>query len=145
MSAIGVAGVDLGIFTGATLAGIFGSLVLYGVSILQTFIYYLRWVQRRPTSWLLSAESRTSYPDDSTSKKLLVAIVFLLETVHSVVACAGIWNYLVQYFGDIANIEVLHPAILIPILFSSIVRFIVQSYFVWRIWCCASSTHVENV
>ncbi|KAF8843455.1 hypothetical protein BDN67DRAFT_964237 [Paxillus ammoniavirescens] len=126
MSAIGVAGVDLGLYDGATLAGISGSLVLYGVSILQTFIYYL------------------SYPDDSTWRKLLVAIVFLLETMRSVVACAGIWNYLVQYFGDFANIEVLHPAILIPIVFSSIVRFIVQSYLVWRIWCL-STGHFKQI
>ncbi|KIJ07775.1 hypothetical protein PAXINDRAFT_19064 [Paxillus involutus ATCC 200175] len=144
MSAIGAAGVDLGLYHGATLAGILGSLVLYGASILQTFIYYLRWVQRRPTSWLQSAESETSYPDDRAWKKLFVAIVFLLETVHSFLACAGIWNYLVQYFGDFANLTVLHPTILVPIVFSSIVAFVVQTYFVWRIRCL-STGHFKQI
>ncbi|KIJ06304.1 hypothetical protein PAXINDRAFT_20494 [Paxillus involutus ATCC 200175] len=122
MSAIGVgaAGVDLGLHNGATLAGVFGSLVLYGASILQTFIYYL------------------SYPDDRAWKKLLVAIVFLLETVHSVLACAGIWNWLIQNFGNFANIEVLHPTILIPIIIACVVAFVVKTYFVWRIRCLST-------
>ncbi|KIK77713.1 hypothetical protein PAXRUDRAFT_834899 [Paxillus rubicundulus Ve08.2h10] len=126
MSAVGAVGVDLGLYQGATLAGIFGSLVLYGVSILQTFIYYM------------------SYPDDSTSKKLLVAIVFLLETMHSVLSCAGIWNYLVQHFGDFVNLMVLHPIILVPVVFPSIVSSIVQSYFVWRIRCL-STGHFKQI
>ncbi|KAF9224895.1 hypothetical protein BS17DRAFT_55854 [Gyrodon lividus] len=120
MSAIGAAGVNLGFYTGSTLAGIFGSLVLYGVSVLQTFIYYV------------------SYPDDSASKKLLVIIVFLLDTVHSILACAGIWNYLVQHFGDLANIMVLHATVMIPILITTFVSLLVQSYFVWRIWCLST-------
>ncbi|KAF9224907.1 hypothetical protein BS17DRAFT_766243 [Gyrodon lividus] len=101
MSAVGPAGVDIGLSIGSTLAGVFGSLVLYGISVLQTFIYYV------------------SYPDDSASKKLLVIIVFLLDTVHSVLACAGMWNYLVQHFGDLANIMVLHATVIIPVLITT--------------------------
>ncbi|KIJ64709.1 hypothetical protein HYDPIDRAFT_28075 [Hydnomerulius pinastri MD-312] len=116
MSAVAFTGVDLGLYTGSTLAGIFGCLVLYGVSIMQTFIYYV------------------GYPKDSIAQKLLVAIVFVLDTAHTLLACSGIWNYLIQDYGDLPNISVLHVPITLVILVTPLVSFLVQSYFVWRIW-----------
>ncbi|KAI6045310.1 hypothetical protein EDC04DRAFT_2637151 [Pisolithus marmoratus] len=108
--------VDLSLGWGSMLAGIFASLILYGVSILQTFIYYVQ------------------YPKDRTSLKFLVFAVFLLDTLHQFLACAGIWSYLVQYYGDFANLLVMHPPLLLATVVTSLVSFTVQSFFVWRIW-----------
>ncbi|KIJ64708.1 hypothetical protein HYDPIDRAFT_111279 [Hydnomerulius pinastri MD-312] len=116
MSAVAFAGVNIGPYTGSTLAGIFGCLVLYGVSIMQTFIYYV---------W---------YPKDSCAQKLLVAILFVLDTAHAFLACSGIWNYFIQDYGDLANISLMHVPITLVILVTPLVSFIVQSYFIWRIW-----------
>ncbi|KAI5992481.1 hypothetical protein EDD15DRAFT_2197057 [Pisolithus albus] len=68
--------VDLSLSWGSMLAGIFASLILYGISILQTFIYYVQ------------------YPKDRTSLKLLVVGLLLLDTLHQFLACAGIlWGF----------------------------------------------------
>ncbi|KAI5992187.1 hypothetical protein EDD15DRAFT_2197205 [Pisolithus albus] len=83
--------VDLSLSWGSMLAGIFASLILYGISILQTFIYYVQ------------------YPKDRTSLKLLVVGLLLLDTLHQFLACAGMWSYLVQYYGDFTNLTTMHP------------------------------------
>ncbi|KAI6013811.1 hypothetical protein EDC04DRAFT_682803 [Pisolithus marmoratus] len=111
--------VDLSLSWGSILAGTFASLILYGVSILQTFIYYVQ------------------YPKDRMSLKFLVVAVFLLDTLHQFLACAGVWSYLVQYYGDFANLVVMHPPLLLATVVTSLVSFTVQSFFVWRIWSWA--------
>ncbi|KIJ57669.1 hypothetical protein HYDPIDRAFT_120479, partial [Hydnomerulius pinastri MD-312] len=115
MSAVAPAGVDLGLYTGSSLAGVFACLVLYGSSIMQTFIYYV------------------AYPKDRFAQKLLVAIVFLLDTLHTFLVCAGVWNYIIQDYGDLPNIMVLHAPTPLIVLVTPFVSFLVQSYFVWRI------------
>ncbi|KIJ64817.1 hypothetical protein HYDPIDRAFT_111423 [Hydnomerulius pinastri MD-312] len=116
MSASLFTGINLGLSDGPVLAGVFISLVFYGVTIMQIFIYYVR------------------YPKDKAILKLLVAVVFLLETLHKFLACAGIWNYLVQHYGDFANLSVNHPPLLLAATVTSFLSLIVQSFFVWRIW-----------
>ncbi|KIJ64795.1 hypothetical protein HYDPIDRAFT_28156 [Hydnomerulius pinastri MD-312] len=116
MSAIEFTGINLGSEYGPILAGIFITLVFYGISIMQTFLYYLQ------------------YPEDKVHLKLLVVIVFLLDTLHKFLACAGIWNYLVQYYGDFINLEDSHPPIFLASLVTSLLSFITQSFFVYRIW-----------
>ncbi|KIJ64819.1 hypothetical protein HYDPIDRAFT_111427 [Hydnomerulius pinastri MD-312] len=115
MSAVETAGVDLGQYIGSNLAGLFACLVLYGSSIMQTFIYYV------------------AYPKDNTAQKLLVAVVFLLDTLHAFFVCAGVWNYLIQDYGDLPNVMVLHVPTTLIVLVTPCVSFLVQSYFVWRI------------
>lgn len=110
------ASIDLSLSWGSLLAGTFASLILYGVSILQTFIYYVQ------------------YPKDRTPLKLLVAVVLLLDTLHQFLACAGLWSYLVQYYGDFVNLAVMHPPLLLATVVTSLVSFVVQSFFIWRIW-----------
>lgn len=108
--------IDLSLSWGSLLAGTFASLILYGVSILQTFIYYVQ------------------YPKDRTPLKLLVAVVLLLDTLHQFLACAGLWSYLVQYYGNFVNLAVMHPPLLLATVVTSLVSFVVQSFFIWRIW-----------
>lgn len=115
-TAVPTASIDLSLSWGSLLAGTFASLILYGVSILQTFIYYVQ------------------YPKDRTPLKLLVAVVLLLDTLHQFLACAGLWSYLVQYYGDFANLAVMHPPLLLATVVTSLVSFVVQSFFIWRIW-----------
>ncbi|KIJ64796.1 hypothetical protein HYDPIDRAFT_28157 [Hydnomerulius pinastri MD-312] len=120
MSIVAAAGVDLGLTWGSALAGTFVTLVFYGVSILQTFAYYL---------W---------YPKDRCYLKLLVAAIFVLDTAHKFMLCISVWKYLVQNCGDYAYLAVANVFEVVSLLISSFVSFIVQTYFVWRI--CFLST-----
>ncbi|KIJ64692.1 hypothetical protein HYDPIDRAFT_111259 [Hydnomerulius pinastri MD-312] len=116
MTAIGAEDINLGRSWGSTLAAVYISLVFYGISILQTFIYYVK------------------YPNDNIYLKLLVLLVFLLDTVHAFLTCIGVWDYLVLHFGDLAYVELTHPPLLLSIIVTSLVSFTVQSFFVYRIW-----------
>ncbi|KAN0094599.1 hypothetical protein V8E55_002886 [Tylopilus felleus] len=101
---------------GSTLAAVFVSLVFYGVSILQTFLYY---------------EHCT---EDAIILKSLVAWVFVLDTLHTVLISVGVWQYFVVHFGDDKFITYTHAPLLISIVVTSAVSSTVQSFFIYRIW-----------
>jgi len=103
---------------GSTLAGVFVSLVLYGISILQTFLYYER------------------YTEDTILLKSLVAWVFVLDTLHIFLICAGVWQYFVVHFGDDTFLASTHAPLVISLVVTSTVSSTVQSFFIYRIWLC---------
>ncbi|KAF8128631.1 hypothetical protein EV363DRAFT_1451620 [Boletus edulis] len=109
-------GIDLSNSWGSTLAAVFVSLILYGVSILQTFLYYER------------------YTEDSIILKLLVAWVFVLDTLHTLLISAGVWQYFVVHFADDDFLAHTHAPLLISIVVTSAVSTSVQSFFIYRIW-----------
>ncbi|KAL4076727.1 hypothetical protein V8B97DRAFT_2108453 [Scleroderma yunnanense] len=65
----------------APLIGSFFNLLFYGVSCVQTFLYY------------------QTYPDDNISLKLLVAVIWILETVQSGSTISFNNTYLIQGFA----------------------------------------------
>jgi len=71
---------------------------------------------------------------DKLYVKLLVAVILALDTAHKFLLCAGIWNTLVQNYGNYPNLLVIHPPILLASSLTSLVSVIVQSYFVHRVW-----------
>ncbi|KAF9238077.1 hypothetical protein BU15DRAFT_62724 [Melanogaster broomeanus] len=112
----GSSATNLGLSMGPALIGTWISLVFYGVSLSQ---------------W---------YPKDTLSMKTNV-VVFALDTAHKFLLCAGIWNHLVQYYGDLLNLLVVQSsnwvlnATFIKDEFGSrFVSVIVQSYFAYRVW-----------
>jgi len=97
---------------GSTLAGVFVSLVFYGISILQTFLYYER------------------YTEDTIRLKSLVAWVFILDTLHVLLISAGVWQYLVMHFGDDIFLLYNHPPLSFSVVVTLIVSSTVQSVFI---------------
>ncbi|KAG1750548.1 uncharacterized protein EDB91DRAFT_1244132 [Suillus paluster] len=66
-------------------AGFIGGMVaaiLYGITTLQTYLYYVY------------------YPRDNKSVKLLVALVWVIDTLHVSLMCHALYYYLVSNFGD---------------------------------------------
>ncbi|KIK76822.1 hypothetical protein PAXRUDRAFT_835218 [Paxillus rubicundulus Ve08.2h10] len=116
MGSVDAAGTNLGTTWGSTLAAVFVSLVLYGISILQTFIYYER------------------YPKDTVILKSLVAFVFVLDTLHTFLISVGVWQYFVLHFGDDIFLLYTHAPLLISIVVTSAISSAVQSFFIYRIW-----------
>ncbi|KAF9238079.1 hypothetical protein BU15DRAFT_62726 [Melanogaster broomeanus] len=72
--------------------------------------------------------------NDRFSVKLMVVVVLALDTVHKFLLCAGIWNRLIQYYGDILNLFVIQSPMLFAPSVTSLVSVIVQSYFAYRVW-----------
>ncbi|KIJ07038.1 hypothetical protein PAXINDRAFT_19761 [Paxillus involutus ATCC 200175] len=122
MASLGPIGVNLGLSMGPGLAGSWISLVFYGVSLLQGVDHNSG---RTP---------QIRYPMDKLYVKLLVAVILALDTAHKFLLCAGIWNTLVQNYGNYPNLLVIHPPILLASSLTSLVSVIVQSYFVHRVW-----------
>ncbi|KAH7920160.1 hypothetical protein BV22DRAFT_820024 [Leucogyrophana mollusca] len=89
---------------------------LWGVSCMQTFLYFLR------------------YPNDEISLKFLVFSVWLLDTTHQVLVVKGVYTYLVSQFGNYQGLIDIVPEIIWAPLFTTIVGLLTQAFFVYRIW-----------
>ncbi|KIJ05877.1 hypothetical protein PAXINDRAFT_20892 [Paxillus involutus ATCC 200175] len=116
MASIDAAGINLDTTWGSVLAGVFVSLVFYGIGILQTFIYYGR------------------YPKDPVILKSLVAFVFVLDTLHTFLISVGVWQCLILHFGDETFLMYTNAPMLISVVVTSVISSSVQSFFIYRIW-----------
>ncbi|KAG8216102.1 hypothetical protein J3R82DRAFT_8103 [Butyriboletus roseoflavus] len=138
---------------GSTLAAVFVSLVFYGVSILQTYVTcsdlqpYYSSCSVPVGSFTMSGRSRCesctfsdvligidSCTKDSIILKSLVAWVFALDTLHTILISLGVWQYFVVHFGDDTFLAYTHAPLLISIVVTSAVSSTVQSFFISRIW-----------
>jgi hypothetical protein len=57
-----------------------------------------------------------SYTEDTIILKSLVALVFVLDTLHTLLISAGVWQYFVIHFGDDTFLSYTHPPLLISIV-----------------------------
>lgn len=109
---------------GALLIGVIVSTALWGVMAVQTYEYYI------------------DYPNDRTVLKILVGTVFCLDTLHHTFMCHSAYIYLIKSWQD--------PTILISIVWTldsqvfvaGLVGFIVQGFFIWRIWILSHQNYV---
>ncbi|TEB20165.1 hypothetical protein FA13DRAFT_1801262 [Coprinellus micaceus] len=67
---------------GAGLVGALVNAIMYGLTTLQTYLYYMY------------------YPKDGRTNKLLVAIVWVIDTVHTVLVSMCIYFYLVSNYDN---------------------------------------------
>ncbi|KAG9018562.1 hypothetical protein FRB90_011391 [Tulasnella sp. 427] len=135
---------DIQLLVGPLLLGYLFNYGLYGILILQTYIYYL------------------SFPRDNRLIKSLVYGLFFLDTIQTVMTTHNAWHFLSSGWGDVGVLSdpgkedsppfllVHHVLIVIlrclpPIinsgwswiavpLFSGLVSSTVQLFFSWRIW-----------
>jgi len=102
---------------GASLIGVFISTFLYGITTLQTFLYYEKYWQK-----------------DGRGMKYTVLLLWLLETLHTALACAFMFRLLVLNFGDF-------PALLVTTVSDDVTHgvlgatiFLVHCFYVRRLW-----------
>ncbi|KAF7352454.1 NAD-P-binding protein [Mycena venus] len=118
---------DLSASYGALIIAAYISCALWGINVMQTYIYY----------W--------SYPDDSWPVKMLVAFLLIIDTVHKILITKVPWFTLVQNWGRVSAIlaspeEALHEAWV-----GAIIVVVVQLYFLRRIAKFAATTrHVHS-
>ncbi|KAJ7157253.1 hypothetical protein C8R46DRAFT_1113918 [Mycena filopes] len=96
---------------GVAFVTLFLSTILYGMGMLQAFLYF---------HW---------YPKDRWTLKTLVLIVVVFETLQSALFLAGMYLNLVTNFGNPAGLDVLSWQDSAQLLFGYLSGFIVQMYF----------------
>ncbi|KAI6154504.1 hypothetical protein EDD17DRAFT_1630294, partial [Pisolithus thermaeus] len=78
---------DVPVSFASPFVGGFVSAMLYGVTILQTYIYYLN-----------------DY-EDSLAIKLLVAAIWILDTLHILFMCHALYFYMITNYGVLTSLE----------------------------------------
>ncbi|KAH9848436.1 hypothetical protein C2E23DRAFT_889090 [Lenzites betulinus] len=90
--------------------------MLYGITTLQTFMYFQKCSK------------------DGLPLKATVATVWILESVHTGFCMQFIYDYLVVGFGDYLGLISINWGIGITILSSAGIALCVQGYYTWRVW-----------
>ncbi|KAJ8522209.1 hypothetical protein ONZ45_g1149 [Pleurotus djamor] len=97
-------------FIGALIAG-----VLYGITNLQTYFYYVH------------------YPKDGFDLKLLVAFIWVLDTLQFAFVSLTMYHYLVSNYANPIALRDAHWALNISVLMNVIIGVLAQTFFTIRI------------
>lgn len=101
------------LYIGMVLAG-----ALWGVSCVQTWYYF------------------DNYKNDPTFLRVVVFCTWLSDTIHQILISQVVYNYTITHFGDIDNLQNVLWSLYLEALFNGITGFLVQSFFLHRIWTC---------
>lgn len=107
--------VDINDTFGAGFIGGMVTAILYGITTLQTYLYYVY------------------YPSDTSSLKLLVALIWVMDTLHVSLMCHALYYYLVTSFGDPANLGTGVWSLFTSLGLNLCMAVLVQTYFAFRI------------
>ncbi|EIM79737.1 uncharacterized protein STEHIDRAFT_126410 [Stereum hirsutum FP-91666 SS1] len=107
---------DIAALLGPPLIGSFVGWGLFGISVMQTYFYYL------------------SFPEDPSLLKTYVYGMFTLELFHTIIISVGTWDSVIQGWG---NLEFIifggWTYASIPVI-SGIAGAFAQAFFAWRIY-----------
>ncbi|KAM6501409.1 hypothetical protein JOM56_004423 [Amanita muscaria] len=101
---------------GAALIGVIVSAMLYGITNLQTYFYYM------------------TYPKDQGWMKTLVSVIWILDTVHMALVSMTIYHYLVTNYSNPSALAVGHWSLYVSIVVNIAIASIVQLFFTMRIF-----------
>ncbi|KAL5524313.1 hypothetical protein ACEPAF_9453 [Sanghuangporus sanghuang] len=106
---------------GAALMGLIVGSVLYGLTCMQTFLYY------------------RAYSKDPIGLKLLVFALWILDSTHMVLSTVAIYWYLILNFGNFENLDVGYWAMDIQTDCNGLIGLMVELFFAWRVWKVSNS------
>jgi len=107
--------IDLTNTFGAAAIGAMATLVLYGITVLQAYFYFLH------------------YPKDSVAFKLLVAFLCSLDTLHIIFVCHCIYYYLVTNYANPSALAGGVWSLYASVAVNVVTTCVVQSFFTRRI------------
>jgi len=73
------------------------------------------------------------YPKDPIQTKSIVGAVWLLDTLHTCLVMASVWNYLIPHFGDIPRIDFIPWTVASTIAITATLTIIVHCFLARRI------------
>ncbi|KAJ7593211.1 hypothetical protein C8J56DRAFT_930568 [Mycena floridula] len=109
---------------GAIYLGAIVAAGLWGIGTAQCYWYY------------------TEYNKDHITLKLLVLFVWMLDTVHQALISHVIYNYLVQNFANPLYLFYNVWSLDIQSLFEALICFVVQCFFLLRIWRLSNGNYI---
>ncbi|KDQ57197.1 hypothetical protein JAAARDRAFT_207512 [Jaapia argillacea MUCL 33604] len=105
---------------GAAYIGSMVTLVMYGITTLQTYFYFLR------------------FPKDERSLKVLVSIVWVLDTIHIIFVCHAMYYYLITNYNNPPGLVDGTWSLYTSVALNVLIAFIVQCFFTKRIYILSS-------
>ncbi|KAF8889447.1 hypothetical protein CPB84DRAFT_1449062 [Gymnopilus junonius] len=109
---------------GAAYLGVLFGAILYGITSVQTFLYF--------------HDSR----DDGRLLKLVVLFLWLLDTIHLALICHGLYFYMVTNFGDFAVLASPTWTLIAQVYLTTISDLIVRGFFCRRVFILCSRRKV---
>ncbi|KAJ7442480.1 hypothetical protein B0H11DRAFT_2251377 [Mycena galericulata] len=118
MAPVVIPGVNLP--TGPFVLGFMWSYCLYGILIVQVYMYF------------------ETFPKDRVGFKVLVWSMFTLETVFTIFMTIAAWNAYGPGWGDLETLAIVDWSYEPLPALNSILAVMAQSFYVWRIWTLSS-------
>ncbi|TFK47574.1 hypothetical protein OE88DRAFT_772195 [Heliocybe sulcata] len=100
---------------GPAIIGLFFNILLYGIMITQVFLYF------------------KSFPKDRTWMKFYVLLLFVADTLNSVLDCIWMYQSIIIHFGDNDFVSKANWAFAADPAMTGIIAMLVQFFFAWRI------------
>ncbi|KAJ8693346.1 hypothetical protein PTI98_008350 [Pleurotus ostreatus] len=115
---------SLGMTLGAAYLGVVVSAILFGITNLQSYIYF------------------TQYQNDWLLQKLSVGILWFLDAFHLALTIQVVYHYLVESFGNFQAQEVIIWSFKLQIVINVVIIILVQSLYAARVWKLGRHYHV---
>jgi len=113
---------SLEVVLGPLLIGTTLAAVLYGIMVLQSFIYY------------------THCKNDHWALKLVILAIFLVDTASVVLSTMASYYYLVQSYDDVFMLVEANVGIIAYPATTALIAFLVRSVYAWRIRVMTKNT-----
>ncbi|KAJ7179554.1 hypothetical protein C8R46DRAFT_643771 [Mycena filopes] len=118
---------DVGLTLGALLLGVLIASTAYGITVVQTYIYFER------------------FPKDDPVNKITVWLLFLLETFHVAISWHMIYYYLIMNFGNLGTFAQLPLWSLSAIVtVTHVIEFIRQCFYARRAYFLSGRSFVTS-
>lgn len=112
---------------GALFLGLVLSTILYGVTLLQSFLYYRQ------------------YPNDPRVTKSLVFLLWVLDTAHLILCIITVYHYLVSNFNNPEALSQSTWSINVQAACNILIGLLVQCFFALRVWAMSRNKVVTVV
>ncbi|KAL4262894.1 DUF6534 domain-containing protein [Pleurotus pulmonarius] len=120
----GIVPPSLGVTLGAAYLGVVASAILFGITNLQSYIYF------------------TQYQNDWLLQKLSVGILWFLDAFHLALTIQVVYHYLVESFGNFEAQEFIIWSFKLQIVINVVIIILVQSLYAARVWKLGRHYHV---
>ncbi|KAJ7770633.1 hypothetical protein B0H16DRAFT_1516131 [Mycena metata] len=121
MAPLVIPGINLAYFTGPIVLGYMFSFGLYGMLVVQLYVY------------------SQNFPKDRTGIKAVVWTIFVLETLFTFFTIIGAWLFFGQGWGDTELLTHFDWSWAPLPFFNGIIETLAQGFYVWRIWSLTKS------
>ncbi|KAN0127838.1 hypothetical protein V8E53_014343 [Lactarius tabidus] len=118
--------VDIQNTYGCTFIGLVISILLFGITVCQTWIYFWQYSQRDPKPL-----------------RFFVLVLLLLDTFHTILCIYSVYWYLILNFGNVENLE--YNVWTMNVTINSFVDYLVQLFYARRLYIVSKSIIIPTI